>query len=160
MGWTYAFPNPCEPGSFHKSYSTGVMPDKISSLQLHRKWEVDERFCIGEVGVDLELCVHAHGPNVELIMEASCDNNNPLVIRSSGNYVWSFATVVLTMIVPLWFHFSDKLKHLSSVDKCIFATSILISHRVLPSYESSSGIASHRFQISLGFELLVTQEHR
>ena len=81
-------------------------------------------------------------------------------------------TVVLTMIVPLWFHFSDKLKHLSYVDKCIFAISILIFHRVLPygisritknrvaSYESSSGIASHRFQISPGSELLVTREHR
>ena len=59
------------------------------------------RLCIEEVGVDLELCVHAHGPDVALIMEASCDNNNPLVISSSGIYVWSFATVVLTMIVPL-----------------------------------------------------------
>ena len=25
--------------------------------------------CIVEVGVDLELCVHAHGPDVELIMK-------------------------------------------------------------------------------------------
>ena len=119
----------------------------------------------------LNLCVHAHGPNVELVMEASCDNNNPLVISSSGNYVCSFATVVLTMIVPLWFHFSDKLKHLSSADQCIFATSILTFLRVLPSgisritkncvasYESSSGIAPQRFQIALGSELLVTQEH-
>ena len=56
------------------------------------------RLCIEEVGVDLELCVHAQGPDVELIMEASCDNNNPLVIGSSAIYVWSFATVVLTMI--------------------------------------------------------------
>ena len=59
------------------------------------------RLCIEEVGVDLELCVHAHGPDVELIMEASCDNNNPLVISSSGIYFWSFATVVPTMIVLL-----------------------------------------------------------
>ena len=57
--------------------------------------------CIEEGGVDLELCVHARGHDVDLIMEASCDNNNPLVISSSGNYVCSFATVVLTMIVPL-----------------------------------------------------------
>ena len=63
------------------------------------KREVNERLCIKEVGVDLELCVHAHGPDVELIMEAAHKNNNPLVISSSGNYVWSFATVVLTMIV-------------------------------------------------------------
>ena len=52
----------------------------------------------------LNLCVHAHGPDVELIMEASCNNNNnnnPLVISSSGIYVWSFATVAPTMIVLL-----------------------------------------------------------
>ena len=53
------------------------------------------------MGVDLELCVHAHGPDVELIMEPSCDNNNPNVLSSSSIYVWSFATVVPTMIVLL-----------------------------------------------------------
>ena len=57
--------------------------------------------CIGEVGVDLELYVHAHGPDVELIMEVSCNNNNPPVISSSCIYVWSFATMVSTMIVLL-----------------------------------------------------------
>ena len=36
---------------------------------------VNERLCIAEVGVDLELCVHAHGHDVDLIMEASCNNN-------------------------------------------------------------------------------------
>ena len=45
------------------------------------------RLCFGEVGVDLELCVHAHGPDVELIMEASCINIGPLVISSSCIYV-------------------------------------------------------------------------
>ena len=35
--------------------------------------EVNERLCIGEVGVDLELCVHAHGHDVDPIMEASCN---------------------------------------------------------------------------------------
>ena len=49
------------------------------------KQGVNERLCIKEGGVYLELCVHAHGPNVDLIMEASCDNNNPLVISSSSN---------------------------------------------------------------------------
>ena len=57
------------------------------------------RLCIEEVGVDLELCVHAHGPDVELVMEAYSDNNKPLIISSSGNYVLCFATVVPTMIV-------------------------------------------------------------
>ena len=33
---------------------------------------MNERLCIEQVGVDLEPCVHAHGPDVELINEASC----------------------------------------------------------------------------------------
>ena len=59
------------------------------------KQGVDERLRIGKVGVDLELCVHAHGPDVELIMEASCENNNPLVISSSGR-------VPILTSAPLW----------------------------------------------------------
>ena len=42
--------------------------------------------CIEEVGVDLELCVHAHGHDVDLIMEASLKINYPHGIRSS--YIW------------------------------------------------------------------------
>ena len=61
---------------------------------------MSERLCIGEVGVDLELCVHAHGHDVELIMEASCNNNNPLVISSSCIYVWSFTIMVSTIFSP------------------------------------------------------------
>ena len=45
------------------------------------------RLCFGEVGVDLELCVHAHGPDVELIIKASCNNNYFLDMISSGIYV-------------------------------------------------------------------------
>ena len=41
------------------------------------------RLCIEEVGVDLELSVHAHGPDVELIIEASCKTFNQLD-NSSG----------------------------------------------------------------------------
>ena len=69
--WVEAFSNPCEPKSFHESYYSGVLPDIISTLQLHRTREVNERICIGEVGVDLELCVHAHGHDVDLIIKAS-----------------------------------------------------------------------------------------
>ena len=43
---------------------------------------MNERVCIGEVGVDLELCVHAHGHDVDPIMEASCNNNYFLDIIS------------------------------------------------------------------------------
>ena len=32
--------------------------------------EVNERLCIGEVGVDLEICVHAHGHDVDLIIKS------------------------------------------------------------------------------------------
>ena len=44
---------------------------KNSTLQLHQTREVNERLCIEEVGVDLELCVHAHGHDADLFMEGS-----------------------------------------------------------------------------------------
>ena len=37
--------------------------------------EVNGRLCIEEVGVDLELCVHAHGHDVDPTVEASCNIN-------------------------------------------------------------------------------------
>ena len=73
----------CELVSFHESYSFGILPDKISTLQLHRTREVNERLCIGDVGVDLELCVHAHGHDVGLLIEASFKINYSLGISSS-----------------------------------------------------------------------------
>ena len=45
---------------------------------------MNERLCSGEVGVNLELCVHAHGNDVDPIMEASCNNNYFLDIISYG----------------------------------------------------------------------------
>ena len=87
--WVEAFTNPCEPESFHESYSSGASPDKISTLQLLRRREVNERLCIKEVGVDLELSVHAHGHDVDPIMEASCNNNYSFGISSS--YIWDLA---------------------------------------------------------------------
>ena len=41
--------------------------------------EAKGRLCIEEVGVDLELCVHAHGHDVNLIMEASRKIVTPLL---------------------------------------------------------------------------------
>ena len=79
----------CELGSFHESYSSGILPYKISTLQLHRTREVNERICIGEVGVDLELCVHAHGHDVDLLIEASFKISYSLGISSS--YIWDLA---------------------------------------------------------------------
>ena len=41
--------------------------------------EVNGRLCIEEVGVDLELCVHAHGHDVDLIITTSLKLIIPLV---------------------------------------------------------------------------------
>ena len=43
---------------------------KLSTLMPLSKREVNVRLCIGEVGVDLELCVHAHGHDVDLIIKS------------------------------------------------------------------------------------------
>src|SRR4051812_16597820 len=93
----------CELESFHESYSFGILPDKISTLQLHRTREVNERICIGEVGVDLELCVHAHGHDVDPIMESSCNNNYFLVIISSSIYeliLWNRGSDHIFSLIP------------------------------------------------------------
>ena len=50
---------------------------------------MNERVCIGEVGVDLELCVHAHGHEADLFMEASLKINYSLGISSF--YIWDLA---------------------------------------------------------------------
>jgi hypothetical protein len=105
---------------------------KLTTLMPFSKQEVNIRLCFGEVGVNLELCVHAHGDGVDLNMKASRNNNYPLVINSSCILIWSFATMVSTMIVLPLSHFSNKLKHLSSIDQYACPTSILIYLRVLP----------------------------
>ena len=56
---------------------------KLLTLMPSSKQEVNERLCVGKVGVDLELCVHAHGHDEDPIMEASCNNNFFLDIISS-----------------------------------------------------------------------------
>ena len=79
----------CGLESFHESYSSDILPDKISTLLLDRRREVNERLCIGEVGVDVELCVHAHGHDTHLLIEASFKINYSLDISSS--YIWGMA---------------------------------------------------------------------
>ena len=172
MAWTYAFSKPCEPESFHESYSSGASPDKISTLQLLRRREVNERLCIKEVGVDLELCVHAHGPDVELIMEASCKIFNHL-----GN---CFGVIKLDPL-QLWFRpyysslipFLGQCEYLSSVDQYTSPTFTLIFRRVLHpgiSRLSRNCITSYEFSIKYhiltdsnfftGSKSLNTQGHR
>ena len=53
---------------------------KLSTINvIFEKREVNGRLYIEEVGVDLELCVHAHGHDVDLIMKASLKLIIPLV---------------------------------------------------------------------------------
>ena len=126
------------------------------------KREVNVRLCFGEVGVDLELCVHAHGHDVHRL-GASCkmiiqlyDSFGILEIDSLQLrfrpccpdlvYVnWSFAIVVLTMIDLLWFHFSDEMKYLSSTDQYPTPTSTLICRRVLPPWYLEIILELHNF---------------
>ena len=53
-------------------------------MSFFEKRELNGRLYIEEVGVDLELCVHAHGHDVDPIMEASCNNSYFLDIISFG----------------------------------------------------------------------------
>ena len=127
-------------------YLTGVNPKDFTShtyLVLHQvklltsnvifeNQEVNGRLYIEEVGVDLELCVHAHGHDVDPIMEASCNNNYFLDIISSGiGELILFAIVVLTMF-SFKYHVLCKFKHLSSIEQYPSSTSSLICRRVLP----------------------------
>ena len=69
----------------------------------------------------LSLCAHAHGPDVRLIIEASCNDNNPLVIGSSCIYVWSFAIVVPTILF-----FFDPI--LGQVEVLVYCRTIHVSN--------------------------------
>ena len=70
MGWTYTFPKLSEPESFHKSYPSGVLPDNFLAYNFFEDEKSMKGYAL-EVGVDLELCVHAHGHDVDHVMEAS-----------------------------------------------------------------------------------------
>ena len=87
---------------------------------------MNERLCIGEVGVNLELCVHAHGHDVDLIIKASLKLIIPLV------YILIFGIRPFAIVVPTMFsckyYFSCKFKHLSSVEQYPSPTSTLICH--------------------------------
>ena len=62
---------------------TGHTPLEIHQVDLRTQIifsrGVNERLCIEEVGVDLELCLHAHGHDVDLIIKSSLKLIIPLV---------------------------------------------------------------------------------
>ena len=86
------------------------------------------RLCIEEVGVDLELSVHAHGPDVELIKEASCKTFNQLD-NSSG--VFELDPLQL-WFRPYWY---SLIPFLGQVKVLVFCRSIHLStlYSTLPS---------------------------
>jgi hypothetical protein len=65
-------------------------------------------------------------------MEATRKNNYFLIQFHLASMNWIFTIVVPTMHVPLWSHFSDKSRHLSSTNQYACPTSILSYLRVLP----------------------------
>src|SRR4051812_39372825 len=72
----------------------------------------------------LNLCVHAHGYDVELIMKASCNDNYPLGITSSCTYDWVPCDHGSDHDILLWFIFSNNVKHLCSTSQRSSSTSI------------------------------------
>ena len=141
MGWNYAFPNPCEPGIFYGTYPSRVMPDKISTLHLHRKREVNEVMCIEEVGVDLELCVHAHGNDVDRL--GSFLQNDYPAIRFFRNSWIDYLQLWFRPCYPYSIYqeeihsrassIFDKVKISSIVGQRPSSTTIMFCLRVLPS---------------------------
>ena len=143
MGWTYAFIKQYDLTSFHESCSSGVLLDNLPKLQPHQRRGVNGRWCIDEVGVDLELCVHAHGNDADLITEASRINNH-----SFCGLIWYLWSCPLQSwfrpCCPTLISFSDELKYLSSLDqhtspnlKVDLPPSIIpCSSRILRSYEN------------------------
>src|SRR3954464_10590769 len=65
----------------------------------------------------LNLRVHAHGYNVELIMKAPCNDNYPLGINLSCTYDWVPCDHGSDHDVLLRFHFAKNLEHLSSTSE-------------------------------------------
>src|SRR3954463_6290295 len=77
----------------------------------------------------LNLRVHAHGYDVELIMKAPCNDNYPLGINLSCNYDWIPCDHGSDHDVLLRFHFANNLEHLSSTSQRSSTDSILFHFR-------------------------------
>ena len=158
MGWTYAFPKPYEPKSFHESYFFVVSPDKNSTLQLHQKREVKWKVVHWKSG---------SRPWAFAFMPMDPMWNLSWKLLAKLLISWLILSVSLNWVpcsygfshidIP-WFLFSDKLKYLSFADQYTCQPSILLYLWVLPSgisiispnhvayYEPSSSIIPHPFQ--------------
>src|SRR3954471_21434580 len=77
----------------------------------------------------LNLRVHAHGYDVELITKAPCNDNYPLGINSSCTYDWVPCDHGSDHDVLLRFNFANNLEHLSSISQRSSSDSILFHFR-------------------------------
>src|SRR3954469_8217691 len=88
-GWYLYLHHRCEPRDFDGSYSTGDAPDKNSNKTTSSKSRSDLKGdTLKKWESTLNLRVHAHGYDVELIMKAPCKDNYPLGITSSCPDDW------------------------------------------------------------------------
>ena len=71
MGWAYAFPNPCELESYASYTLLVFLQVKIQRYNFFEYGKWMESCALEKWESTLNLCVHAHGPDVELILEAS-----------------------------------------------------------------------------------------
>ena len=117
----------------------------------------------------LNLCVHAHGYDVELIMKASCNNNYPLGVNSSCIYDWFPCDHGSDDDVLLWFQFSNNMGHLSSTSQRFYLVppsriNPLVSRRYCgiapPLMNSSWCDTSHKFLPIQRFWVVVNLEPR
>jgi len=120
MGWTYAFSKPCEPESLHESYSSVASLDKISHYNFFEDEKWMESCALEKWESTLSLRVHVHGPDVELIMEASCKTFNQLD-NSSG--VFELDPLQL-WFRPYWY---SLIPFLGQVKVLVFCRSIHLS---------------------------------
>ena len=83
-GLYLCFDHLCEPRSFYVLYSIGVTLDKNSNKITSSKSRSELKGnALKKWESTLNLRVHAHGCDVELIMKASCKSNCPLGGNSS-----------------------------------------------------------------------------
>ena len=133
--------------------------------------KVNGRLYIEEVGVNLGLCVHAHGHDVYPIIEASCNNNYSLDIIPFGIYELSLckrgSNHIFSLIPFLWL--VKALVFCSSIHLCNLYYVLLSS--ITPWYLDKiiepyyflwvlQVLFLTDFNFSLGSELLDTQGHR
>ena len=79
MGWTYAFPNASELERDVSHTLLVLHQINVSHYKFFENEEWMEGYALKKWESTLNLCVHAYGTDVELIMEAARKNIYPLL---------------------------------------------------------------------------------